>query len=187
MVVGGEEGAGTGLGCLVQVFHDGPGNGDAVIGRGATAQLVEEHERARRDVVQDVRGLRHLDHERRFAQRDIVRRSHTGEDFVHQTDSRGLCGHKAAHLGQQYYQCRLTQQRRFAGHVRACDDDDLLTLLVEHDVVGDILLVDGQLRLDDGVAALLDVDGVALVDDGTDVAVLLGSLGKAEQAVETGE
>ena len=131
VVVGGEERARpAGLRVLVQVFNDGPGYRDAVVGRRAAAQLVEEHQRAAADVVQDVRGLSHLDHERRFAQGDIVRGAHTGEDFVHQADFRGLCGHEAAHLGQQHNEGRLAQQRRLTGHVGAGDDDNLLSLVV---------------------------------------------------------
>ena len=169
---------------LVQILHDGPCNGDAVVGRGAATQLVEEHQRARCDIVQDVGGLGHLDHECRFAQRDIVGGAHTGEYFVHQTDSSALCGHEAAYLGQQYDEGRLAQQRRFTGHIRSGDDDNLLFLVVQVDVVGHIPLPYRQLFLDDRMASLPDIQLVGRVDDRPHVVVFLGALGKRQQTVE---
>ena len=41
VVVGGEEGAGSAGAVLVDVLDDGPGDGDAVVGGGASAELVE--------------------------------------------------------------------------------------------------------------------------------------------------
>ena len=67
VVVSSKERAGLGLGLLVQVFDDSPRNGDAVVGGGATTQLVEEHQRSWRHIIQYVRGFRHLDHECRLA------------------------------------------------------------------------------------------------------------------------
>ena len=52
VVVGGEHHLGSGFFVLVQVFGDGPGNGYAVVGRGAAADFIEEHQRAVGDVVQ---------------------------------------------------------------------------------------------------------------------------------------
>ena len=63
VVVGGEERAGVGGGVFVYVLHDGPGYGDAVVGRCAASQLVEQHEAAWREVVHDVGGFAHLYHE----------------------------------------------------------------------------------------------------------------------------
>ena len=77
----------------------------------------------------------------------------------------------------------MTQQRRFTGHIRTCDDHYLLSLLVQEDIVGHILFLYGQLCFDHGVAPLTDVYHVAIVHHRTDVAVLLCRLGKAEQAV----
>ena len=186
MIVGGEECPRLGLAVLVQILHDGPGDGDAVVGAGAPSQFVEEHEGARRHIVEDIRSLGHLHHESGFAEGDIVAGTHTGEYFVHQTDSRALCGHKAAHLGHEYHECRLTQQRRFSGHIRSGDDHDLLRLIVEQDAVGHIALAHGHLGLDDGVSSLPDIEHRGGIDNGPHIMVLLSRLGKGEQTVEPG-
>ena len=140
MIMGGKKGAGTGLDMLVQVFHNSPGNGNAVVGGGATAQLIEEHQRAGRYIVEDIGGLGHLDHKGGLTQRDIVGGSHTGEYFVHQTDSCGFCGHETSYLGHEYDKGGLAQQRRFTSHIRTRDDNNLLSLVVEHDIIGHIAL-----------------------------------------------
>ena len=90
----------------------------------------------------------------------------------------------AAHLGQQGDECRLAEQSALTGHVRSGDDDDLLCLCVEEDVVGDVAFAHGELLLDDGMAAAMYVDGIAVVHDGAYVSVLLGALSKGEEAVE---
>ena len=55
---------------------------EPVEGRGAAADLVEDHEAAGRRRVQDVRRLLHLDHERRLAARDVVGRADAREDAI---------------------------------------------------------------------------------------------------------
>ena len=64
MVVGGKERASLGTLVLVEIFHDSPGYGDAVVGGRAAPQFVEEHERAWRDVVENIGSLGHLHHKR---------------------------------------------------------------------------------------------------------------------------
>ena len=65
-----------------EVLGDGPGEAQAVEGRGAAADLVEDDEAARRGGVQDVGGLLHLDHEGRLAARDVVGGADAREDAV---------------------------------------------------------------------------------------------------------
>ena len=186
VVVGGEEGAGMAAGVLVDVLDDGPGDGDAVVGAGAAAELVEEHKAAGAEVVEDVAGLGHLDHEGGLADGDVVGGTDAGEDLVDEAYAGAVGGHEAAHLCQQGDEGGLAQQGALAGHVGSGDDDDLLLVGVEVDVVGDVVLAHGHLLLDDGMAALTDVEDEAVVDDGSDVAVLLGHGGEGEEAVEAG-
>ena len=54
------------------------------------------------------------------------------------------------------------------------------------DVVGYVGVVGGELLLDDGVAAALDVDHVGVVHDGLHVAAGGGSAGKGGYAVQPG-
>ena len=51
VVVGGKEGTGLGSLVFMDILYDGPGDGDAVVGAGSSAQFVEDDERAGREVV----------------------------------------------------------------------------------------------------------------------------------------
>ena len=82
VVVRSEEGLGSPVGIVVQVLDDSPSDGDAIVGAGTTAQLIEEDEGAGREGIEDAGGFLHLDHEGRFATGDIVRGSDTGEDAI---------------------------------------------------------------------------------------------------------
>lgn len=62
VVVGGEEGLRGESGAVVEVLDDGAGDGHAVVGTGAAADLVEDDEGAVGGVVEDGAGLDHLDH-----------------------------------------------------------------------------------------------------------------------------
>lgn len=54
MIVRGEERSRMRFRILMDVFNNGPGNGDAVVGGSAATQFIEEHEATRREVVHDV-------------------------------------------------------------------------------------------------------------------------------------
>ena len=84
--------------------------GHAVIGRGSSAYLVEEHQRTGRDVVQDHRCLEHLDHECRLSTGDVVRRSYSGEYLV--TVAQGGLSRRdiTSDLRHQHYERRLAQK-----------------------------------------------------------------------------
>ena len=71
MVVGGKEHLGVGA-VFVDIFHNGPCDGDAIVGRGASTELIEEHERALAEVVKDSRCFVHFYHKRRFAYGYII-------------------------------------------------------------------------------------------------------------------
>ena len=70
VVVGGEEGAGADA--VVEVLDGGPGEGEAVVGGGAAAHLVQEHQRPGGGCVEDRGGFGHLDHEGGAAAGDVV-------------------------------------------------------------------------------------------------------------------
>lgn len=97
----------------------------AVVGRSASAKLVEEYQRARTDIVENRGGFVHLDHEGGFAKRYVVARSHAGEDFVDNAYARALGGHEAADLGEYDVERSLAQQRRFTRHVILGEHHDL--------------------------------------------------------------
>ena len=55
---------------------------------------------------------------------------------------------------------------------------------VEEDIVRDVALPNGELLLNDRMTATVDVDDIAVVHDGTDVAVLLCALGEGQEAIK---
>ena len=184
VVMGGKEGACPASGMLVDVLHNGPGNADAVVGAGAASKLIEEHKRAAGEVVEDAGGLVHLHHEGALALGDVVAGANAGEDFVHKADARAVGWHKTSHLCHEHDEGCLAQKGALTSHVGSGDDDNLLLLCVQLHIVGHIAFAHGHLLLNDGMAPLTDVYHIALVHNGTDVAVLGGTDGKGEQAVE---
>ena len=184
VVVGGEEGAGADLG--VDVLDDGPGQGQAVEGRGAAADLVQDDEGAFGGVVEDVRDLDHLDHEGRGAAADVVARADPGENAVDHADASLGGRHEGADLGQENDQRGLADVGGLARHVRAGQERDRLLLEAQLAVVGHEGLAGGR-ELDDRVAAVGDADLLALVDLGGHVAVVGGPLGEAGQDVQLGQ
>ena len=99
VVVGGEEGAAADV--VVEVFDDGPGERDAVVGAGAAADFVEDHQAARRGGVEDVRGLDHFDHERALAAAEFIAGADAGEDAIDEAEDGFAGGDEAADLGHE--------------------------------------------------------------------------------------
>src|SRR5260370_22547009 len=60
VIVRGEKHAATDL--VVQILGNGPSQTHAVVGAGAAADLIEDHQAAVGGVVEDVGGFGHLDH-----------------------------------------------------------------------------------------------------------------------------
>src|ERR1700710_469999 len=62
------------------VARDGPGEREAIEGRGATADFIHEHEACWRCIVENGRRLGHLDHERGTSSGEIVGGADARED-----------------------------------------------------------------------------------------------------------
>ena len=122
VVVRGEERAAADL--LVDVLDDAPGEREAVVGARAAADLVEDHEAARRGRVEDAGGLGHLDHERALTAGELVARADAGEDAIGDADGGAAGRDEAAHLGHEREQRGLANVRAFAGHVGAGDEQE---------------------------------------------------------------
>ena len=190
VIVGGEEGAAPVD--LVEMLDRRPGDGEAVEGRGAAADLVEDDQRPRAGLVEDRRGLDHLDHEGRAAAGEIVGRADPAEQPVDDADPRRLRRHIGAGLGEDGDQRVLAEEGRLARHVRAGDQPDAPRLAAalgaERAVVGDEGLALGAERLlDHRVPAAVDREGERLLDHRPDIALGLGEHGEAGGDVEHGE
>ena len=186
VVVGGEEGFGFDGGFVVEVFGDGPGDADAVEGAGAAADFVEDDEAAGGGVVEDVGGFLHFDHEGAASAGEVVAGSDAGEDAVDESEVEGAGGDEGADLGHDDDDGDLADVGGFSGHVGSGDDHDLVAGAVEEGVVGDEAFGVGEV-FDDGVAAVNNLELVALVDGGADVAVGDGAVGEGGEDVELGE
>ena len=191
-----EERARAALGVAVQVLDHRPGDREAIVGRGAAADLVEDKERARGGVVQDVRRLVHLDHEGRVAAGEVVTRADAREDAVDQSQAACLRRHPAAHLRHQRDQRHLPDVGRFARHVRAGDQHQLRLVARQRGVVGHEAARRAargwgvgrtQHLLDHGVAALGDLQRLALVEFGPDVTPFTSQQRPAGQHVQFGQ
>ena len=180
----GEKRLGAGRGVVVKVFDHRPSDRNAVVGRRAAADFVEQHDAAVRNVIEDAGRFEHLDHEGRLALRNVVRSPDARENLVHIADMGRLRGYVRTHLGHQNDQRGLAQQRRLTRHVGSGDHHNLLLLVVEHHVVGDVLLPHGHQRLDHRMAALTDVDALAVVQHGTHVAAFAGDACEGLEAVD---
>ena len=92
---------------VVEEFGYAPSDGKSIESGRAAANLVEDHEAALARVVNDVRGLVHLDHEGRLAARKIVARSDSGKNTVHQADLRARGRNETPDLRHQDNQRHL--------------------------------------------------------------------------------
>ena len=116
---------------LVQMFCDGPCDADAVVRACATSDFIEQHQRPRRQPVEDGRRFIHLHHEGRLAAADVVGGTHTGEDAVQQPEL-GLFGrHKRPGLTQERNKGCLSQEGALARHVGSCDHQHLPAFRVQ--------------------------------------------------------
>src|SRR5215510_682587 len=86
-------------------------------------------------MVQNVRGLCHLDQEGAASGSDVINRSDARKNTVYQANSRLYRRYKTTHLGQQGYQGYLAQVGRFPGHIWSGQDQELVRLAVEIEVI----------------------------------------------------
>ncbi len=139
----------------VQIFDHGPCYGYAVVCAGAAPYLVEQHERSRCGVVENVRRFEHLHHECRLSLRDVVRSAHAREYLVDYAYACFGGGHERPGLGEQRYQPALPEQCRFTCHVGPGYYHYLLFLVIETYVVGDVGLAYGHQAFYYGVTPVL--------------------------------
>ena len=186
VVVSGEERFGFDGRAVVQVFDDGPCDGEAVVGGGTAANFVKNDEAARGGVIEDVGGFGHFDHEGGLAAGELITGADAGKDAVNNADFGGGGGDEAAHLRHEDEEGILADIGGFAGHIGPGEDHDLGIGSIEEGVVGDELLVREE-ALDDGMAACGDVEGVTRGDEGAAVIAAQGDPGEVLQHIKGGD
>ena len=90
----------------------GEGDGQAVEGRGAAADFVENDQRALARLIEDRRRLDHFDHEGRAPAREVVGGADAREQAIDDADMGAPRRHEGAHLGQRRDQRVLAQKGR---------------------------------------------------------------------------
>ena len=111
MVMGREQGLGTKIFLVADIFNDGPGDGQSVKCGSSASDLIQNQKRSGCRVPKNVRHFIHFDHERRLTAAQIVRSADPGENPVHNAKVRRFCGNKAADLIQKNNQRDLPHIR----------------------------------------------------------------------------
>ena len=173
-------------GIVVEILNHTPRNGYTIVGARTPTNLVEEYKATVGYIVENCSTLQHLDHKGTLALRDVVAGTHSCENFIHNADVGARCGNIAAHLCHQYNECRLAQERTLTRHIGTRNHHNLLTLGVEHHIVGHILLADGHQHLNHGVATIANVDTFVLANLGSYITPLGCEPCERAEAVEVG-
>ena len=168
------------------VFHHCTGDGHAVKGRGAAADLIEHNQALRRGMVQNIRHLTHLHHKGRLTGSEIVRCADAGKDAVGHADACTFCRHKAAHLRHQRDERNLTHIRGLTRHVWTGNDCNAVRAVVQLRIICDKHRV-AQDALDHRMAAVLNLDHRRIVDLRAHIVVFLGVLRQCCQYVNRGQ
>src|SRR5436853_6129224 len=97
MIVRGEEH--TCLGFVMEMLYHGTRNRQTIVGAGASPNLVQDDKAVLCCVMQNRRGLLHLDHEGTLTGCNIVFGTHSRENAIHQSYTCLACRNDAADLG----------------------------------------------------------------------------------------
>ena len=171
----------------VQMLDRRPGDGQPVIGRRAAADLIQDDQRARAGLVQDRRRLHHLHHEGGAPARQIVGGADAAEQPVHRADPRRLRRHEAADLRQDGDQRVLSQEGRFAGHVRA-GQQPVPLLAFQHAIIADEAFARRlQRRFHHRMATAGDGELRTFRHFRADIAVVDGQLGQRRGHIQPGD
>ena len=156
MIVRREERDSTAVRMIVKKLDDRPRQREAIEGCRAASNFVEDDQRSIGGVVENVGGFVHLDHERRFAPRELVRRADAREDAIEDAQSRGGGRDETAGLIEQHDQRDLPKIGRLAAHIGSRDDLNAVAIANDVAVVRNEALAGD--RFDHRMAAVLDHD-----------------------------
>ena len=175
VIMGGKQRAGAQFFLIGHIFQHRSGDGHAVKGGGAAADLVQDQQTPPGGVAQDVGHLVHLHHKGGASGKQVVGGSHPGKHPVAEADGGACRWDKAATLGQNGNERHLPHKGGFARHIGAGNHINAVFLTIQKRVVRDKQLV-LQNGLHHGMPALFDFDAVAVVHRGHDVVILLRRL-----------
>mmetsp|Transcript_90140 Transcript_90140/g.201719 ORF Transcript_90140/g.201719 Transcript_90140/m.201719 type:complete len:228 (+) Transcript_90140:202-885(+) len=107
---------------LRKLVQDSCSDGRPIEGRGPTAKLVEDRQRARRRVQEDRSGFLQLRQQCTLALQNGVMRANPREDPVNGHEAASVCIDAASKLRHDSGNARLPQDGGLAAHVRPSDD-----------------------------------------------------------------
>src|SRR2546425_662385 len=125
----GEKRAGSGV--LLQMFYDGPGDGEAIERCGAAADFIEKNEAGRSGVGKDAGDFAHFNEEGGAAASEIVTSADAREDAVGEWEFGLARRNERTHLRHENDKRGLTKISRLASHVGAGDEEQLLAARFE--------------------------------------------------------
>jgi len=182
--VGGKERSRTQLWVIVEILDHRPGDGYAIIGARATADLIQDEQAPRGGVVEDVRELYHLHHEGALARGNLILRADAAKDPVHQAHMRALGRDKGTDLGHQCNEGDHPEIGRFATHVWARNEVNRALRIQQH-VVGHKTAC-GQGTFHHGMTGSLEHDPSAITQFGANVTVFSRRLREGKVHIQMG-
>ena len=111
MIVSGEKGLDPAAFPVVEIFCHSPGNTQPVKGTGPSADLIQNDQAFFSSIIQDVGGLLHFHHEGTLAFGKVIQRPNACKDSIHDPDGGCFRRNERTHLGHQYQQGYLAQER----------------------------------------------------------------------------
>src|SRR5699024_2305341 len=102
-----------------QSLGHGASQGQSVIGAGATADFVEQHQAVFRGVIENSCCFMHFQHESALAASQVVTGADAGENAVERADDGLVRGYEAADVCEQNDQGSLAHIGGFSAHVGA--------------------------------------------------------------------
>ena len=104
---------------VMQVFNNGTRNSEAIVGTGASTNLIQDNQAMPGSMVEDGGGLFHVYHEGALSRGDIILSTYAGKNAIDKAQACAASRHKTANLGQERNQGYLAQVGRLAGHIWA--------------------------------------------------------------------
>ena len=166
----------------MKVFQYGLGNGEAIIGARATANLVKDHQGSGRTLCKDGAGFHHFHHKGGLACRQIVLGAHAREDTVHEANAGGCRRHEGSDLREKHNQRDLPQVGGLSRHVWSGQHKQA-PVVVQYCVIWHkchILLGD----LDYGMTASLYGNAICFVEQRPAIAPFKGDRGERSVHVD---
>ncbi len=84
-----------------QIFRHRPSDRQPVKSCRPSPNLIQQHQRSRCGMIENIRRLIHLHHKRRLTRRQIIHRTHTGKNAIAHTQLRIPSRHKTTNLRHQ--------------------------------------------------------------------------------------